>query len=148
MYNFDKVVASANGNIAGKPPGAQIFRAPFRMIISGSSGAGKTNFLFNMLFTFKDEWEVNWNMIYIFAYRHNEPKYNWLIKVFDKIECNLSKKYKKEVKLLRIFSDPEDIVELENVDSELKNIVVFDDLVNVKHKAFEKSVEDLFKQGR
>lgn len=105
-------------------------KLPFRMIIAGNSGSGKTQTLLNLLYNMPDTFEK----IFIVTKNKDEPLYNYLE---DKLgEDGLSIK--------------EGITELPDVDSlnkEENNLIVLDDLVNEPSKQ-QRPICDYFIRAR
>jgi len=103
---------------------------PFRLIICGNSGCGKTNVLLNLVLKF-----LHFDELYVFARDIDEPAYQFLVEIFDKID-DISHKFS---------SDPEDIINVDDLDPEKQNLIVFDDYVTAKD---QKPIIDLFIRGR
>jgi len=105
-------------------------KLPFRLIIAGNSGSGKTQTLLNLLYNMPNTFEK----IYIITKCKSEPLYEFLE---DKLgEDGLSIK--------------EGISELPDVDSLDKtqnNLIVLDDLVNESAKA-QRPIADYFIRAR
>ena len=60
---------------------------PYRMLIIGGSGSGKTNTLLNLI---KEQDNDNLiDKIYLYAEDSNEPKYQFLIKNREDVEINI-----------------------------------------------------------
>ena len=73
MINLDNIINGNNNNHNEKWP--YILDHPYRVLIIGGSGSGKTNTLFNLINERKDI-----DKIYLYAKDLNEPKYEYLIK--------------------------------------------------------------------
>jgi ABC-type dipeptide/oligopeptide/nickel transport system ATPase component len=93
-------------------------KLPFRMIIAGSSGSGKTQTLLNLLHNMPNTFEK----IRIITKCKAEPIYEWLedkMKDFDfKIEEGIGS-----------------LPDLDSLDKTVNNLIVLDDLVNESAKA-------------
>lgn len=130
---------------------------PFRLLIVGASGAGKTNLLLNLLYD-----HLNFEALYVCAKDMFEPKYSRLkenytmfedIEKEDILNCkkvkhkkellNLYDKYKKQN--VMFSSELNDFITVDELDSSLKNVVIFDDCITEKD---QKSIENLFIRGR
>ena len=95
---------------------------PYRILITGSSGSGKTNTLLNLI---KEQDHIEKNFLY--AKDLSEPKYEFLIKKCKKI------KYLNEPNTFIECSNTMNAV-YENIDDcnpsrKRKNLVVFDDMI-------------------
>lgn len=130
---------------------------PFRLLIVGSSGCGKTNLLLNFIYDY-----LEFDCLYICAKDIFEPKYSKLQETytaFDDIEkedilmCKFKKekekeylrhfkKYKKEV---LFSSDLNEFITVDDLDPSLKNLVIFDDCVTEKD---QKNIKDFYIRGR
>lgn len=129
---------------------------PFRLLITGSISAGKTNLMLNLVYDYLD-----FDVLYLCAKDIYEPKYRRLQEnytMFDDIEredilnCKnikrrkellaLFDKYKKKV---NISSNLKEFVTVDDLNPDEKNLVIFDDCVTEK---YQKLIEDLFFRGR
>ena len=95
---------------------------PYRILITGGSGSGKTNTLLNLI---KEQDHIEKNFLY--AKDLSEPKYEFLIKKCKKI------KYLNEPNTFIECSNMMNAV-YENIDDcnpsrKRKNLVVFDDMI-------------------
>ena len=60
---------------------------PYRMLIIGGSGSGKTNALLNLIKEQDNDSLID--KIYLYAEDSNEPKYQFLIKNREDVEINI-----------------------------------------------------------
>ena len=74
MINFDGIANEKNKECNEKGP--YIADHPYRIMIIGGSGSGKTNALFNLV-----NEENNIDKIFLYAKGLSEPKYEFLIKM-------------------------------------------------------------------
>ena len=105
-------------------------KLPFRMIIAGNSGSGKTQTLLNLLYNMPDTFEK----IFIVTKNKDEPLYNYL-------EDKLGKDG------LTIKEGITELPDLDALDKEQNNLIVLDDLVNEPSKQ-QRPVCDYFIRAR
>ena len=92
-------------------------KIPFRMLIVGNSGSGKTSTLMNLIYNMPDTFEE----IIICCKSKAEPIYEFLE---DKYKKN------KEVKIMEFGKDG--LPDIDKMDKEQQRLIVFDDLVTEK----------------
>jgi hypothetical protein len=108
---------------------------PFRMIISGPSGSGKSNLMLNLVTKY-----LYFDKCYIFAKDAEEDKYSFLINFLM-----LAGKQRGE-KILEIVSDKlEDVPDLMKLDKKKQHLFIFDDMITTKN---QKIIEELSIRGR
>src|SRR4051794_16151754 len=127
-FNIDEVKPLQQGD-----PHAPLW--PFRMLISGSSGSGKTNMLVNLLIGDKlesmyhehDQGDryLKCNDIILISKHLNEPKWR-IVRDFYELLAKDQKNY--EDVTFRAFH-PSEIPDPSEFDPERSTIVVFEDLV-------------------
>ena len=105
-------------------------KLPFRMIIAGNSGSGKTQTLLNLLYNMPETFEK----IFIVTKNKDEPLYNYL-------EDKLGKDG------LSIKEGITELPDLDALDKEQNNLIVLDDLVNEPTKQ-QRPVCDYFIRAR
>lgn len=105
-------------------------KLPFRMIICGSSGSGKTQTLLNLIYNMPDTFES----ISITTKNKDEPLYNYL-------EDKLGKKG------LTITEGIPNLPNLDKYDKEQQHLIIMDDLVNEPLKQ-QKVICDYFTRSR
>ena len=118
---------------------------PYRILIIGGSGSGKTNTLLNLINNQPDI-----DKIYLYVKNLYEPKYQFLIN-------------QRESAGLKYFNDPKAFIEYSNdmhdvyknidnynPDKENKILIVFDDMIAdmIKNKELNSIVTELFIRGR
>ena len=118
---------------------------PYRILIIGGSGSGKTNVLLNLI-----ENQPDIDKIYLYAKDPYEAKYQYLIN-------------KREVLGIDHFSNPKAFTEYSNamrdvcknideynLDKENKILIVFDDIIAdmIHNKKLNSIVTELFIRGR
>ena len=104
-------------------------KTPFRLIICGSSGSGKTQTLLSLIHAMPDTFEN----IMITTKNKDEPLYNWLD---DKLG-------KKGLKITEI--DKDGLPDLDKLNKEQTNLIIMDDLVGEKN---QKPMEQFFLRAR
>ena len=105
-------------------------KLPFRMIIAGNSGSGKTQTLLNLLYNMPNTFEK----IFIVTKNKDEPLYNYL-------EDKLGKDG------LTIKEGLTELPDVDSLDKEQNNLIVLDDLVNEPLKQ-QRPVADFFIRAR
>ena len=105
-------------------------KLPFRMIIAGNSGSGKTQTLLNLLYNMPDTFEK----IFITTKCKDEPLYNYLE---DKLKD----------KGLKITEGISELPDLDSFDKEQTSLIILDDLVNEPAKQ-QRPIQDYFIRAR
>ena len=105
-------------------------KLPFRMIIAGNSGSGKTQTFLNLLHNMPSTYEN----IFICTKNKDEPLYNYL-------EDKLGKDG------LTIKEGISELPDLDSLDKEQNNLIVLDDLVNESAR-LQKPICDYFIRAR
>ena len=159
IRNLDDVLEEKS-NYINKHPRAPKF--PFRVVVSGPSSCGKTNFVLEMIINY-----MYYDKIYFYSTSLEQGKYKKLKEFYKLIDEEIKQEWKKEMdkdekkkknmsfKIDKKISEPEPIAEFVNidqglpnidmVDSSKQNILVFDDcILNKDQNAFI----DFFVRGR
>lgn len=105
-------------------------KLPFRMIIAGNSGSGKTQTLLNILYNMPDTFEK----IFITTKCKNEPLYEFL-------------EEKLKDKGLKITEGIENLPDLDKFDKEQQTLIILDDLVNEPARQ-QRPIADYFIRAR
>ena len=105
-------------------------KLPFRMIIAGNSGSGKTQTLLNLLYIMPDTFEK----IYVITKNKDEPLYNFLE---DKLKNQG----------LKITEGIDTLPDLDSFDKDQNSLIVLDDLVNQSARE-QKPIADYFIRAR
>lgn len=107
---------------------------PFRMLVIGASGSGKSNQALNVLL------DCNaFEKIYIYAKQLDQPLYKWLISKLQLAE----KKIKQNI--VTYSEDIKEIPTLDEFNPNIQNLIIIDDMVLEKNL---KSVEELYVRSR
>jgi ABC-type dipeptide/oligopeptide/nickel transport system ATPase component len=94
-------------------------KIPFRMLIVGNSGSGKTSTLLNLIYNMSDTFEE----IIIVCKSKSEPLYEYL-----------EDKYAKD-KSIKIMEFKDGLPDIDKMNKEQQRLLVFDDLVNEKNQS-------------
>ena len=144
MINFDEYT---NENKKKHSPNwPYIPDHPYRILIIGGSGSGKTNALLNLI---EDQPEID--KIYLYAKDPYEDKYQFLI---NKRDQNVGLKRFNDPKAFIDYSnDMHDVyknINNYNPDNEKKILIVFDDMITdmINNKKLNLIVTELFIRGR
>ena len=139
MINLDNIVNDNNKRHNEKWP--YILDHPYRILIIGGSGSGKTNTLLNLINEQKDI-----DKIYLYAKDLSESKYKYLIRNRE----NTGIKHLNDSKAFTECSDTMDDV-YENIENYNPNrnrkiLIVFDDMIAdiMTNKKFQSVIKDLF----
>jgi DNA helicase HerA-like ATPase len=106
---------------------------PFRMLICGETGCGKTMLLLNLIIKF-----LYFDKLFVYAKDISEPAYEFLQDVFDSEEV-------QEHVVSDFSSNPDEIINVDELDKDEQNLIIFDDYVTTND---QKAIEDLFIRGR
>ena len=113
---------------------------PFRLLICGSSGCGKTNLLMNLIYNY-----LYYNKIYIYAKDLTESKYQMLQDFFEEVNETMKDKTGEDFQVATFSSSKDDIVNVDDLDKEYQNLIIFDDFVT---EADQHLIIDLFIRSR
>lgn len=111
-------------------------KMPANWLLTGMTGAGKTNILFNIIRNFNC-----FQRFYLYARDLDEPFYRWLIEVWE----NIAKKVNHSV--ATIGHDLKNVVPVDQMDKTYSNLVIFDDMI-AEQKRDLKICEEYFIRGR
>ena len=143
MINFDEY--TNENRVNHNPNWPYIPDHPYRILIIGGSGSGKTNTLLNLINN-----QPGIDKIYLYTKDSYEDKYQFLVN-------------KRESIGLKHFNDPKDFIEYSNdmhdvyeiindynPDKENKLLKVFDDMIAdmINNKKLNSIVTELFIRGR
>ena len=124
IMNFDFLI---KGKKKHRNPNPLTIQHPSRGVIFGPSGSGKTTTIANLIMNPKTKME--YDRVYIYAKMIDEDLYSAIIEKFEKVEAQLSKKLKQDVKILYYSNNLDDVPPLEEMDRTIQNLVIFDDFL-------------------
>jgi septin family protein len=108
----------------------------FRMLLVGPSGCGKSNLLMNFLLKF-----LHYDKLYVYTRHMEQDCYKKLKRVLENVENETGEE------ILTIDNDPNNIVSPEDLDTQMQNLIVFDDLV-LADKSIQRKITEMFVRGR
>ena len=118
---------------------------PYRILIIGGSGSGKTNALLNLI-----ENQPDIDKIYLYAKDPYEAKYQYLINKREGVGINHFNDPKAFIEYSNDMQDVYKNIEEHNADTERKILIVFDDMIvdMINNKKLNSIVTELFIRGR
>ena len=118
---------------------------PYRILIIGGSGSGKTNALLNLINNQPDI-----DKIYLYAKDPYEAKYQFLINKIDSIGLKHFNDPKAFIEYSNYMQDVYKNIDEYNTDKERKILIVFDDIIAdmINTKKLNSIVTELFIRGR
>ena len=118
---------------------------PYRILIVGSSGSGKTNALLNLINNQPDI-----DKIYLYAKDPYEANYQYLLKKREKVGLNHFNDLKAFMEYSNDMQDVYKNIENYNPGKKCKILIVFDDMVAdmINNKKLNPVVTELFVRGR
>ena len=139
MINQDKIVNNNNEKHNEKWP--YIPDHPYRMLIIGGSGSGKTNTLLNLINEQKDI-----DKIYLHAKDLSESKYEYLIKNGENAGIKHLNDSKAFTECSNTMDDIYENINNYNLNKKRKILIVFDDMIAdiMANKKFKSLIKELF----
>ena len=118
---------------------------PYRMLIIGGSGSGKTNALLNLIHSQPDI-----DKIYLYAKDPYEDKYQYLINKRESVGINHLNDPKAFIEYSNDIHDVYKNIDNYNTDKENKVLIVFDDMIAdmINNEKLNSIVIELFIRGR
>ena len=118
---------------------------PYRILIIGGSGSGKTNFLLNLM-----ENQPDIDKIYLYAKDPFESKYQYLINKRESAGINHFNNPKAFIDYSNDMDDVYKNIDDYNHDKENKILIVFDNMIadKIHNKKLNSIVTELFIRGR
>ena len=143
MINFDDYVNE--NKIEHNKNWPYIPDHPYRILIVGGSGSGKTNVLLNLI-----ENEPDIDKIYLYAKDPYDGKYQYLSKIHEKVGIDNHNDPRAYIEYSNDMDDVYININYYNPDKENKILMVFDDMIAdmINNKKLNSIVTDLFIRGR
>src|SRR4051812_19326659 len=148
IKNFDEYIPKKHKNI-NKHQLAP--KWPFRLLICGESGCGKTNLFMNLITDL-----LHFNRLYIYSKMPNEDKYEFIHDFFENVDKIIHKKLINKAfkdgypppelkQTCLISSDLKDLVPLEQLNTTEQTLIIFDDMLLEKDQS---QIEQYWMRGR
>ena len=139
MINLDNIVNNNTEEHNEKRP--YIPDHPYRILIIGSSGSGKTNTLLNLINEQKDI-----DKIYLYAKDLSESKYEYLIKNRENAGIKYLNDSKAFIECSNTMNDIYENINNYNSNRKRKILIVFDDMIAefMANKKFQLLIKELF----
>ena len=139
MFNLDDITNKNNKEHNKKWP--YISNYPYRILIIGSSGSGKTNISLNLI---KEQDDID--KIYLYAEDLSESKYEFLIKNREKVGIKHSNDLKAFIECSNTMDHVYENIDDYNPNRQRKSLIVFDDMIadNMTNKKFQAIIKEIF----
>ena len=143
MINFDNYASEIKTEHNRNWP--HIRDHPYRILIIGGSGSGKTNILLNLI-----ESRPDIDKIYFYAKDSYEAKYQYLINIREKVGIDHHDDPRAYIEYSNDMHDVYKNIDEYNPNKENKILIVFDDMIAdmIHNKKLNSIVTELFIRGR
>ena len=143
MINFDNYVSENKTKHNSNWP--YILDKPYRILIIGGSGSGKTNVLLNLI-----ENQPDIDKIYLHAKDPYEAKYQYLIKIREKVCIGYHNDPRAYIEYSNDMHNVYKNIDDYNSDEDCKTLIVFDDIIAdmINNRKLDSTVTELFIRGR
>jgi len=162
IRNYDDLTAEMDSEKLPEPISLNPFapRHPFRLLIIGPTGQGKTNVLLNLLTEY-----IYYDRLYLYAKTaDSEDKYLWLAEYLKNVEDTAAEKSmelaiggetildtespSEGVKIVQAWETALDnLVMVDDLDEQKQNLIVFDDMT-LESRAAHNKISEHFIRGR
>ena len=139
MINLDSITNENNKEHNEKWP--YIPDHPYRILIIGGSGSGKTNALLNLI---KEQDDID--KIYLYAKDLSEPKYEFLIKKHEDVGIKYCNDPNAFIECSNTMDDVYENIDDYNPNRKRKILILFDDMIAdiMTNKKFQSMIKELF----
>ena len=143
MINLDNIVNNNNNNL--NENWKYIPDHPYRILIIGGSGSGKTNTLLNLINKQKDI-----DKIYLYAKDLSEAKYEYLIRNRENVGIKHLKDSKAFIECSNTMNDVYESIDNYNLNRTRKILIVLDDMIAeiMTNKKFQSIIKELFNRRK
>ena len=143
MINLDNITNENNKKHNEKWP--YIPDHPYRILIIGGSGSGKTNALINLI---NEQNDID--KIYLYARDLSEPKYEYLIKKREDVGIKHLNNPNAFIECSNTMDDVYENIHDYNPSRKRKMLIVFDDMIAdiMTNKKFQAIIKELFIRRR
>ena len=139
MFNLDDITNQTNKEHNKK--WLSVPDHPFRILIIGGSGSGKTNALLNLI---KEQDDID--KIYLYAKDLSEPKYEFLIKKRKDVGIKYCNDPNAFIECSNTMDDVYENIDDYNPNRKRKILILFDDMIAdiMTNKKFQSMIKELF----